>query len=458
MALSKGELNDRVQDFIRKGQWKKALDVVKQLHALDKGDPQLTLRLADLYLKVGDKDNASKNYIMTGNAFKKQGLNAKAIATYKMVLRTDPSLTGVQDMIDELMGEQANATSFMDKRKLQVDLSKVMPELTEAARMEPEPPPVQEPDDAPVYELDVSIPASGGMIKPIPPPTYEPPAYELPDEGPASFEVETGREEESSSGAYGMVEDAGGFELENGLTEESAASAYDDGPVFELDTGRADSAMSERPEGVIIAPDLREPSDDVEEETEEPLPPEAPEEPVEGLDSLDFGEEFGEIKVAEPYTAPVQAPPVQKPSAPRRKTPLLFDINEEELYEIMGKMKRKCYDTGAYIVTEGEDGDSLNIIRSGNVRVVTTVANKEIELARLGERDFFGEISFLTGRPRTASVVAEEPTEVMVLSREDLNDVIRENPKVEAILRLFHESRVADTVTTLKAVAKDFFR
>jgi len=453
MAVSKNDINDKVQLLMKKGMWKKALVEMDKLYALDRNDPQISLRIGDLYVKLNDKDNAAKNYIKAAGKFTKMGQVPKAIATYKMCMRTDPTLTGVQDLIDELVGEPAKPAPSADKSKLKVDLSKMIPGLEDvAAGMPDEPQPQKVEDKGPVYDIDAAGGVAGvsakefGYIGIVKKTQGKPVSIELDsgradmdsiaDEGliggNASLDIDTGRadfgagglELSEASGAYEIETTGGGFELDTGRADDNASHAdtdYSGGEPLDLDSGRADDVPFEGVSGLAVEPPMDEPPAD-DEEVEEIL--QTPEEP-------------------EPVSGPI---------------PLLFDLSREELWELLNKMKRREIEAGTVIVKEGEEGDSLFIIKKGKVRVVTKVSSKEIVLATLGERDFFGEVSFLTGRPRTADIIADEDSELMELTRDDLNAVIKSHPKVEGVLRMFHESRVTDTVTTLKAVAKDFFK
>jgi len=133
--------------------------------------------------------------------------------------------------------------------------------------------------------------------------------------------------------------------------------------------------------------------------------------------------------------------------------PLFSDIPADGLRDLLGRMKRRTYSPGDIIVHEGEHGDSLYIIRRGGAAVETRVKGLVVRLAELGERDFFGEVSFLTGRPRTADIVATMPTEVLELSGDGLRSIVGMYPTIEDRLRMFHESRVSDTISSIKAVS-----
>jgi len=93
----------------------------------------------------------------------------------------------------------------------------------------------------------------------------------------------------------------------------------------------------------------------------------------------------------------------------------------------------------------------MYIVKSGKARVVAHLLGKEIELAVLEEGSVFGEVAFLTGRPRTASVIADGPLEVFEISRLDLEKIIGMNPVILSKIEDFYESRVQDTIKKIKS-------
>jgi CRP/FNR family cyclic AMP-dependent transcriptional regulator len=97
---------------------------------------------------------------------------------------------------------------------------------------------------------------------------------------------------------------------------------------------------------------------------------------------------------------------------------------------------------GQYIVQQGMVGSGLLVIVSGSV----TVVRGDDFLARLGPGDFFGELSVLDQAPRSASVIAQEPTTCLGIASWDLLRVLEEQPKLGlALLRaLASRLRAAD--------------
>jgi CRP-like cAMP-binding protein len=87
---------------------------------------------------------------------------------------------------------------------------------------------------------------------------------------------------------------------------------------------------------------------------------------------------------------------------------------------------------GHVIARQGDIGSGLFVITSGGVRVIRDGQ----QIAELGPGEFFGELSVLDGRPRTAQVVASKPTTCLALSTWDFESVVMQEPSVAlAILR-----------------------
>ncbi|MBI5191565.1 MAG: cyclic nucleotide-binding domain-containing protein [Nitrospirae bacterium] len=518
MAKSKGELSDLVQLLVKKGQLKKALEAMHELYALDKKDPLVTLRMGDLCLKMGDKDGAAENYVRTAGLFAEKGHTPKAIATYKMVLRVDPSLTGVQDKIDELTGEADKPRPAFDKKNIKVDLAKEIPGLEEAAMGFPEPAPIKEPDDTPVYEIDTPIPIGSGIIKKYDQKKPEPPAepaFEMTGSG--DYELDTGRADSGPAPAFdvsdmgsdlefddgragsapsfditdtGNIEldsgtaDTGGYELETGGSSSSfeisapdedfgsgsieggAAAVFEkfgDG-ALEFDNGRADGGQAFGNDAWAPEALSSEGGSPLDFDSTDISSPGMTFEPAitgmgdvtgeQALDALDALEVLDDMLVEESHAEAVP----DKSEHGGAGIALFSDFTQDELWDLFGKMKRLSFKKDEKIVHEGDSGRSLFIIKAGSVRVVTKTGSADLFLATLGEREFFGEVSFLTGKPRTADVIANGPTEIMEFKREDLDEQIKKHPNLEKVLKTFYEARVADTLETLKAMPRDLNR
>ncbi len=123
----------------------------------------------------------------------------------------------------------------------------------------------------------------------------------------------------------------------------------------------------------------------------------------------------------------------------------------EEIERIISRANTIYYPDVSYVVKEGDLGDSLYIIKEGNASVVITYKGKSIKLARLMRGDIFGEIAFITGRIRTASVVTDGPLTVYELDKPLLEDMITENPEILDYLIKIYSIKVKSDIDKYKA-------
>ena len=106
-------------------------------------------------------------------------------------------------------------------------------------------------------------------------------------------------------------------------------------------------------------------------------------------------------------------------------------LAEDELLQVERIVHPRTYHRQEVIVRQGDPGVGMYIIQSGSADVLLEVEDGGvIPLARLGERQFFGEMSLLDGAPRAASVVAVERTLVIGFFRADLMDLIARSPQL----------------------------
>lgn len=124
---------------------------------------------------------------------------------------------------------------------------------------------------------------------------------------------------------------------------------------------------------------------------------------------------------------------------------LSFNRNErveEDTSEInpLGKL----YRDGETIITEGETGDCMYVIQSGKVLVVQLRKDKEIKLAELSERDFFGEMALFENSVRSSTVRAQGEVKVLTVDKKTLLRTIHENPSLAFRIVEKMSSRIRD--------------
>ncbi len=132
--------------------------------------------------------------------------------------------------------------------------------------------------------------------------------------------------------------------------------------------------------------------------------------------------------------------------------PLFADLTQEEFNDFTKRMVLHTVPPGKAIVREGEGGASVFVLTRGKVRVVTTADGKEVELAVLQPSDFFGEIAFLTGKPRTATVESVEECDILEVPEDQLTDLIQQKPRIREVMQNYYDQRVASTLQKLKGI------
>jgi len=133
-------------------------------------------------------------------------------------------------------------------------------------------------------------------------------------------------------------------------------------------------------------------------------------------------------------------------------SPLFEVLNPEERAALVKEMDLEQHREGDIIITEGDTGSSMYVIASGEVKVYTRGTGKtgsSVYLAKLGEGDFFGEVSVLTGKPRTATITASQPTELLRLDKEKLDNALAKYPGIRKVLDEFYKKRAKHTVEAM---------
>jgi CRP-like cAMP-binding protein len=102
------------------------------------------------------------------------------------------------------------------------------------------------------------------------------------------------------------------------------------------------------------------------------------------------------------------------------------------------------------LVRQGDRGESLFVIRSGGVRIEKSLhGGPATTMATMGAGDFFGEMSLLTGEPRTASIIAEDETQVVVVNKEAFAQVLTADTGILVGLSAALEARARNTAQRL---------
>lgn len=100
--------------------------------------------------------------------------------------------------------------------------------------------------------------------------------------------------------------------------------------------------------------------------------------------------------------------------------PILSDIEEGDLAEIVNMVKLKTFPEGSYIFKQGDKGDEFFVIKSGKVEILRNDENgNEKSIALLYPDNFFGEMALLSEKPRNASAKCVEECELFSFKKKD---------------------------------------
>ncbi|HSQ78476.1 MAG TPA: cyclic nucleotide-binding domain-containing protein, partial [Nitrospirota bacterium] len=139
----------------------------------------------------------------------------------------------------------------------------------------------------------------------------------------------------------------------------------------------------------------------------------------------------------------------QKPAS--SVIPLFAGFTQEEFNAFTKVMNVHPLPTGLSIIEQHDTGKSVYIIANGSVKVYTTLLSGErVELAVLWPGDFFGEMSFLTGKPRTATVETAEDSVILEVTEDQLREVVAQRPRVLDVLRQYSELRSKGTMEKIQ--------
>jgi CRP-like cAMP-binding protein len=129
-----------------------------------------------------------------------------------------------------------------------------------------------------------------------------------------------------------------------------------------------------------------------------------------------------------------------------RASPLFEGFSEEELLAFIQGLRLSIHEPGDIILTEGEPGASVFILAVGRVKVfVRNPIGHDVELVELKEGAFFGEISTLSGRPRSATVTAATRCELLELDRPSLDAIATTHPRIRQVLEEAYIQRAGST-------------
>jgi serine/threonine protein phosphatase PrpC/CRP-like cAMP-binding protein len=137
------------------------------------------------------------------------------------------------------------------------------------------------------------------------------------------------------------------------------------------------------------------------------------------------------------------------------RMPLFRPLNDREILRVLQVTEVLAYQNGEIVITEGDKGDELFIVLSGQVKVTRGGA----QLAVLTPGDHFGEMALIRSQPRSATVKSDGSSELMVVRRPDFFEILRKEHQL-AVKLLWQfltvlSDRLANTTRELGAAKEE---
>ena len=109
---------------------------------------------------------------------------------------------------------------------------------------------------------------------------------------------------------------------------------------------------------------------------------------------------------------------------------ILSDLTEAEWTDFVATLERRLFPAHAEVLKAGDKDNVLYFVASGSVDVVIDGPSGRSKIAQISAGSVFGEMAFFDGGPRSATIVAREPVEVLALDHEKFRQLCAWRPRV----------------------------
>jgi CRP-like cAMP-binding protein len=136
------------------------------------------------------------------------------------------------------------------------------------------------------------------------------------------------------------------------------------------------------------------------------------------------------------------------------RVPFLAGLSADDLRWLADRLRRRKYNRGDIIFQKDEPGHSLFIIETGSVRIyIPGTQGADLTLTVMSPGDFFGDLSLLDDRPRSASAVAATDSVLLSLERSDFSSLLRSRPDAALAVLATIARRLRETDQTASDLA-----
>lgn len=177
-----------------------------------------------------------------------------------------------------------------------------------------------------------------------------------------------------------------------------------------------------------------------------PMPPPFPQE----VEIAPFFEQAAGVDLVEKAEKPLKRFMAAKDSVDAASTiprlPLFSELEPPVLARLLAVQKLKELGAEQKLIEQGEEGREAYLLARGVVNVLRQDASGSTLLAALGPGAVFGEMALVSRAPRGASVVAVEPVQVLVMARDDLEQLAQQEVAIARELGRFCHGRLVSNL------------
>ncbi|MGH2572443.1 MAG: HEAT repeat domain-containing protein [Actinomycetota bacterium] len=128
-----------------------------------------------------------------------------------------------------------------------------------------------------------------------------------------------------------------------------------------------------------------------------------------------------------------------------RRVSLFVDLSPADLKHVGEIVTEQAYTDGEVIAEQGEPGDEMYVVVSGEIRVLVTRPGGTLEVARRPPGEAVGEMAIISGAPRMASLVAAGEVRTLAIDRGRFERILRERPEASLAVMRVLSSRLRES-------------
>lgn len=117
-----------------------------------------------------------------------------------------------------------------------------------------------------------------------------------------------------------------------------------------------------------------------------------------------------------------------------RRVPLFAALSPADLKQVAAIADEQIFSDGEVIAYQGEQGDAMFVIVSGEVRVCIEKDGQPVEVARRRPGEYVGELSIINREPRNATLIASSDVRALCIDQKSFEGLIRERPEVSLVI------------------------